>query len=265
MHLRTMILSATSAAALVACRGDLLIGGELDGGSNSADSGPMLGTPEAGGMLSADAESTPSVALDPDASPRIVLDASVGGICANVDVGSASVPNGTTCVCTRRPGHGGSYFECPAGVGDNASLPLGPSGGTLTLSGREGAVSGVPAQIDFAPDSVQTPTTVTLIETSIPPPADLVDWSPVYLVEPAGLLLATPARLSLPDTNSSDPTGQMQNVAPSNITIWFSVDGTCFSPLADSLGNAGFMTGALSQSGYLMVGAPQNASTPTCP
>jgi hypothetical protein len=264
MHLRTMIFSATSALALVACRGDLLIGGELDGGINS-DSGTIVGTPEAGSIPSTDAESTPSVALDPDASPRMVLDASVGGICANAGVGSAPVPNGTTCVCTRRPGSSHSYFECPAGVGDNASLSLGPNGGTLSLDGREGAVSGVPAQIQFAPDSVQTQTTVTLVETSIAPPADLVDWSPVYLVEPAGLVLANPARLSLPDTNSSDPTGQMQNLAPSNITIWFSVDGTCFSPLADSLGNAGFMTGALSQLGYLMVGAPQNASTPTCP
>jgi hypothetical protein len=263
MHIRTMILSATSAAAIVGCRGDLLIGGELDGGTSSSDSGALIETHESGSIPDADSGPTHTFDLD-SGPPRIVVDASVGGICANVGAGSAPVPNGTTCVCTRRPGSG-SYFDCPAGVGDNASLSLGPDGGTLSLNGREGAVSGVPAQIDFAPDSVQTQTTVTLIETSIPPPADLVDWSPVYLVEPAGLVLAKPARLSLPDTNGSEATGEMQNLAPSNMVIWFSVDGACFSPLADSLGNAGFMTGALSQSGYLMVGAPQNASTPTCP
>ena len=60
----------------------------------------------------------------------------------------------------------------------------------MTAVARRDA-SGVAASIDFAPGAVQTPTGVTLIETSIAPPDNILDWSPVYAAEPIGLALGT--------------------------------------------------------------------------
>jgi hypothetical protein len=134
---------------------------------------------------------------------------------------------------------------------------VGPAGGAITLPGRQGIVSGVSAQVTFAPGAIATPTTITLIETAIAPPSDLLDWSPVYLVEPAGLALANPAALRLPDSNSLSTV--------SELSIWFSADGSCFTRIPDSYTNAGFEQGSTSQLGYLIVGTPRTASTATCP
>jgi hypothetical protein len=285
MKIRIAILSMTSAVALLACRGEELpIGGEPEGGPGNPNNGP--GASEAGStVIIADAGPTNPTPTNPvatsptptsptptsptptvqDGGALIVLDASVGGLCSSVDAGSPDYDE-SYCGCTRRPGPGASFFNCPPGIGNNASVVLDPSSvtaTTLSLQGRQGVASGVPARIDFAPGSVQTPTEVTLIETSIPPPADFMDWSPIYAVEPLGLAITNGARLQLPWTNAPDATGI--TTIPSGMAIWFSADGSCFTRLPDSLGNAGFNTGSLSQLGYLMVGVPRNASTATCP
>jgi hypothetical protein len=196
-------------------------------------------------------ESSTPILLNPDAS--------VGGLCVAVDAGDMGDDAGdaaVTCGCTRRPGVGNS-FQCPTGVGEHGSASLGPAGGTVELQGRQGIESGVSAQVTFAPGAITTPLTITLIETAIPPPHDLVDWSPVYLVEPAGLAVSSPATLRLPDGNS------LTTVA--DLSIWFSPDGSCFTRIEDSYTNAGFMQGSTRQLGYLIVGTPRTGSTSTCP
>lgn len=275
MNFRTTFLLMTSATALVACRGDLRIGGEGDGGVNLSETGvvPDAAPSESaqgddGSITVVAADSGTSLVVDSGTSPLIVFDGGVGGICEGPDAGSATDAGDAmapACGCTRRPGPGTSAFSCPPGIGENKTLALGPSGGTVTLEGRQGTASGVPASIDFAPGSVQTTTEVTLIETGIAPPLDLLDWSPVYLVQPAGLVLGYPARIALPDSNGSNVSGVIQSETPADLAIWFSPDGTCFKRLLDYALNAGFETGTIPQLGYLIVASAREPSTASCP
>jgi hypothetical protein len=85
-----------------------------------------------------------------------------------------------------------------------------------------------------------------------------LDWSPVYLVEPRGLALTSPAAVRL-------PWGNLPTELVSDLSIWFSPDGICFTRLSDSYTNAGFEQGSIAQLGFLIVGTPRTASTATCP
>src|ERR1700722_11818307 len=212
MNIRALVLSMTSASAPFASRADLLIGGEGDGGSDGetpvipSDSGTVM-----------DAAMSPPVTdsgiplpdMDAAMSPLIVFDAGVGGLCASVDAGGTNdtADAQVACGCTRRPpGPSTTFFTCPPGTGDNASVTLDPQSTAttpVTVEGQQGVASGVPASIEFAPGAVQSPTVVTLIETSIAPPVDIIDWSPVYAVEPLGLALAVAAKIALPWSNGT--------------------------------------------------------------
>jgi hypothetical protein len=266
MRLGLAFLFVTSAAALLGCRGELVIGGEPDGGVNVGDSG---------GIDLSDASDGSLEVADADGGLLLIhLDGGIGGLCAvdppggALDAGDdagdasdegqvdASVDASVACACTRRPGAGASS-QCPAGLGEYASATLGPSGGALTLEGRQGIASGVAAQITFPPGALSASTEVTLIETAIPPPRDVVDLSPVYLVQPPGLVLASPASLRLPWSNDSG--------SVSDLSIWFSPDGTCFTRLGDSYTNAGFEQGSTATLGYLIVGTPRGTATARCP
>jgi len=275
MNLRTTFLLMTSGAALVACRGDLGVGGAGDAGVNRPETGVVADAAPSdsaqgddSGIAAVAADSGTAVVADSGTSTFIVFDGGVGGVCEGPDAGSATGAGDAmapACGCTRRPGPGTSAFSCPPGIGENKTLALGPSGGTVTLEGRQGTASGVPASIDFAPGSVQTTTEVRLIETGIAPPLDLLDWSPVYLVQPAGLVLGNPARIALPDSNGSNASGVIQSETPADLAIWFSADGTCFERLSDYALNAGFETGTISQLGYLIVASAREPSTASCP
>ena len=143
------------------------------------------------------------------------------------------------------------------GVGEAVTVPIDAKGGTVAIRGRQWAQSGVDAAVDFPPTALATATDITLIETAIPPPHDLLDWSPVYRVEPLGLALAAPAPLRLPWSNLSGS-------VPS-LSIWFSPDGHCFTRVPDSYTNAGFEQGSATQLGYFIVAAQRSAATASCP
>jgi hypothetical protein len=178
---------------------------------------------------------------------------SVGGVCPNAGSGVGA----TSCGCSRRPTAPGN-FECPAGVGESVSEVVGPSGATLQLAGRMFTTAGVDAQIAIPPTAIATSTTVTLTETSIPPPHDFLDWSPVYRIDPVGFQLAARAPVQFPWSNLS-------GVVPQRLSIWFSPDGSCFTPLADNYVNAGFNMGSTTQLGYFIVAVERTASTSSCP
>jgi hypothetical protein len=237
--------------------------------------------PRGGDGATANVDAMESVDAAPTDELPIVLDGGVGGLCSVADAGppdegpsstdtdaepSDGAAASASCYCTRRPGAGNSR-QCPAGLGEHASATLGPSGGSVSLQGRQGVASGVAAQLDFPPTALGTPTTITLIETAIPPPEDLLDWSPVYLVQPAGLTLAarTPVQLPWSSGPLSVPQGGPSVTTAAGLSIWFSADGTCFTRVPDSYTNAGFEQGSLTQLGYLIVGVPRSASTATCP
>jgi hypothetical protein len=231
-----------------------------DGGAEGAQSLPGM-TPllsEGGGLFS----DGPDLGVPTDAStvvtgtddgPYVTL----GGLCAPGDGG---VDNGsaTRCGCTRRPGPGEDPFNCPQGIGQYATTVLGPDGGNLQLKGQEFMAIGAWAQITLAARSVSQPTSVGIEETAIPPPAPLLDWSPVYRFDVGGATLQKPALIQIPWSNLS-------GMVPHDITIYFSTDGACFSALANAQGNAGFMTVETTAMGYFLVGATRTALTASCP
>jgi hypothetical protein len=187
-------------------------------------------------------------------------DAAVGGICAAstgllVDSGDGGDATNDWCGCSRRPG-GTPSFQCPVGVGEFVTASIGSNGGTLDLAGRQGIVSGASADIEFPPTAFASTTDVTLIETAIPPPHDLLDWSPVYRLDPLGAALATPATVRLPWSNSAE--------IAVGLSVWASSDGTCFTRLPDSYTNAGFEQASIESLGYLIVGTTEAAAA-TCP
>jgi hypothetical protein len=143
------------------------------------------------------------------------------------------------------------------GIGEEATVGIGTCGGTISLDGRQSPRSGVTAAIDFPPNAVTKATDITLIETAIPPAHDFLDWSPVYRVEPLGLTLVVPARIRLPWSNLSGSVPAL--------SIWFSPDGVCFTPVPDSYTNAGFEQGSVTRLGYFIVATQRTATTAACP
>jgi hypothetical protein len=202
----------------------------------------------------------------PDASADVTPE-SQGGITADgepVDVGVGSDAQPTaSCYCTRRPDAPPSS-QCPVGVGQFSQATIGPAGGTVTLQGRQGMVSGVPAKLDFPPMAIATTVDIKLTETNIPPPQEVLDWSPVYQVDPVGLALSVSTPIQLPW--SGGPLGADGGLfTVPGLSIWFSPDGTTFTPISDSYTNAGFEQGSATQLGYFVVGAPRTAATASCP
>jgi hypothetical protein len=153
------------------------------------------------------------------------------------------------------------------GADQSVTATLGPEGGSIQLVGQQGKSSGVAFRLDFPPGAVEQATTVRLTETSVPPPAEFEDWSPVYLVEPRGLLLRRVVALVVPmSSNGSFASSGVVGV-PREIGIYERDEfTTCvFARLPDSYTNAGFEQASLTYLGYLFVGAPKSADKSACP
>lgn len=162
------------------------------------------------------------------------------------------------CPCTRRPGNGNSYL-CPMGVGQKSYAYVDSAGGTLSLSGQQSVKSGVPFELTIPPGALDTLTLISVEETDLPPPSGLLDWSPVYLVEPRGLPLAKVAGLQIPWSSNF-------NQVPKTLAIYArDENGTCgWKPLIDSYTNAGYEQASLTELGYLFVGVPSTINPTTC-
>jgi hypothetical protein len=194
-------------------------------------------------------------------APPIILEPGVPG-CATIATANPATPLSTNdmpgCNCTRRPGPGQS-FACAVGANESASAEIGPEGGTLMLMGQQGKSSGVAFSIDFPPGAFATATMVKVTETSLPPPHELIDYSPVYLVEPFGVWLAKLAAVRV-------PWGSTSGVTANGLAIYERDETTCaFAPLGDSYVNAGFNQGSIAHLGYLLAGAPRTAAGASCP
>jgi hypothetical protein len=61
--------------------------------------------------------------------------------------------------------------------------------------------SGVPFEMVIPPNALSVPTTITVTELAVPPPAGFADWSPLYRIDPVDLVLAVPATLTVPFSN----------------------------------------------------------------
>jgi hypothetical protein len=166
----------------------------------------------------------------------------------------------TTCRCTRRSGSQEGEVGCIRGADWGVSATVGPAGGDILLRHTpflESSGSGV--LLHVPPNALAEPTTIRIVETSVPPPAGYADGAPIYVFEPVGLTFATPASIKipwvLPPSGSSPP-----------MMYWSSeVDPCVLEPLADSFTNAGFNQGTVARLGWAAVGLPLPQATPACP
>jgi hypothetical protein len=164
-----------------------------------------------------------------------------------VDPGASFQPPGA-CVCTRRDAVPAG--DCTRGSGASASTIIGPEGGTVSVLGSAGVQSGVAFSIELPPGAIATPTRITVTELTAPPPDGMVDWSPVYRIEPLGLALAAPARLIVPTSQ-----GRGTAFADRQSSIFWSGANDCaLERLPSSYMNAGFMQGNVGRLGYAVAG-----------
>jgi hypothetical protein len=123
--------------------------------------------------------------------------------------------------------------------------------------------------ITFPPNAVATATTITVTELRAPPPAGFADWSPLYRLDPVGLVLAAPATLSIPFSNgccqpgSGVPCGGAFSRA---MGLFWSGQDTCgLERLPSSYVNAGVEQGTTTRLGFAIVGFATLGGVPYCP
>ena len=145
------------------------------------------------------------------------------------------------------------------GVGQTSYATIGPAGGQLVLLGEQSKKTNVPFAIMFPPGALTSDTRISVTETDLPPPSGVLDYSPVYLLEPRGLTLAKVASLQIPWSSNL-------NAIPSTLGIYArDENGSCaFSRLGDSYTNAGFEQASLTEFSYLLVGLPATVDPATC-
>jgi hypothetical protein len=181
--------------------------------------------------------------------------AGMAGAEAGTGAGSSSASD---CRCTRRPGDGNS-FDCPFGEAVTVAREIGPEGGTVELD-RTVSTAGVTVSVTIPRGALSEATTIRITETSIPPPAGILDWSPLYHFEPEDLTFLTPVQVRIPWRAGN-------GLVPTELALYWSTEpgGSCeMTPLADSYVNAGFNQGTLKHFGWGIVGVarPQGSSCP---
>jgi hypothetical protein len=192
-------------------------GGGGAAGNGGGGDGGSVGPGGAGGASGAGGGGTGGATRTCD------LTADVAGVGSVVDGGAS---DGRACPCSRRPGENNS-FRCPRGTGKVATAAIGPEGGTLSLGGTD-ATLGVAFSLEIPPNDLAETVVLSVTESTLPPPAAYVDWSPIYDLQPAGLTLSIPAKLTVPMTN-------VDGVIPLDTSINLSADcGQSYSRLPDS-------------------------------
>jgi hypothetical protein len=100
--------------------------------------------------------------------------------------------------------------------------------------------------LNFPPGAVERPTTIRVVESEIDPPAGFIDWSPVFLVEPAGLEVKRPVVLQVPFGNSCAPVGPIDLLS-------FECGGSGYSEVPNAYQNDGFMYAAITKLSHVIV------------
>jgi hypothetical protein len=166
------------------------------------------------------------------------------------------------CPCTRRSGAGTS-FMCPAGAGQSQAMTIGTAGGKVTLAGQEATQTGVPFSLTIPPGALASDTMITVTETSVSPPADFVDYSPIYLVQPAALTTTVALPIVIGWANKS---GLSAGGPSAPLAIYAAPDvAGPFTRLPDSYVNAGFMQGSIKAFGAFFSGYPKQPAQAGCP
>jgi hypothetical protein len=162
------------------------------------------------------------------------------------------------CFCTRRSGPGASPV-CPAGLDELASAEIGRPGGVVALTGRQGTWSGLQAVLTIPPNALDRDLAISLRETSIPPPKEFVDWSPVYELGPACVNGSALMKLQLPYSNFGGTSGAL--------ALYYAKDGVSpFKPAPFKFTNDGrYLEAEIPQFGLFFVGFPKTGSQLSCP
>jgi hypothetical protein len=168
---------------------------------------------------------------------------------------------GASCPCTRRQGGPDDATACVHGADWGVTATIGPEGGNVVLRttpyltgmGAFGVVLRIP------PNALAQPTTIRIVETSVPPPSGFADAAPTYVFEPLGLRFATPALLEMPwmgvESSSTQP-----------ILYWSSEADPCqLEPIAGDRVDFGFNWGTVTRLGWAAIGRSLPATTPACP
>ena len=180
-----------------------------------------------------------------------------GVICGSDPGPIVSGPSAPACFCSRRP-EGQRSWQCPLGVGESSAATLGGDGGTVALTGQQGKASGVPFSLTVPTAALVAPVAFTLTETTIPPPAGYVDYSPVYRVAPGDVIFAVPATLTV-------PWGNVGGAVSSSLTLYAATDeASPFRRVDGVVGNAGFLQATITQGGLFFAGYPASDAGPAC-
>jgi hypothetical protein len=139
--------------------------------------------------------------------------------------------------------------DCPLGAGAAVSGVVGPSGGTIILSGTP-ATAGASVQLDIPSNALSDTVTIRITETTRWEPGGLASWSPVYHFEPDDLIFNSPAIVQIPyvlATDAPDP----------DLTLFWSNGGTNTCELAPLPGchvGLGFIQGSVNRLGWALNG-----------
>jgi hypothetical protein len=270
---------------LAACGGQALpetggsAGGDVSAASSAASSGTGGGPSTGAGAGGASAvacvpgQSVRCACTTGDTGAQVCTSDGTYGSCvceANVsppppviDAGLAEGPDArqvspVDCPCTRRPGPGTS-IRCPVGVGQATTMTIGPEGGKIFLDGQQRRATGVPFSVEVPPTALDTATPITVMETTIPPPSDFIDYSPIYYLQPVNVMTTIPMPITIGWSNKDGTVG-------GDLAVYAGPDGTGpFVRVPDSYLNAGFMQASIKQFGAFFVGYPRRPDQAVCP
>ncbi len=163
------------------------------------------------------------------------------------------------CPCSRREAD--NYPTCLQGSGLVTTATIGPEGGTVHVPLI--TYSGVALRLEFPPGAVAAATTITATAAGAPS-SDFQDYSPLVWLEPLGLDLAAPVKVSL---GAEGPYRDLNGYQPNmDLGLQFSAHGEeCFAPAMESYLNAGFVQGYIDSFGVLFAGHLRPASLAACP
>jgi hypothetical protein len=133
--------------------------------------------------------------------------------------------------------------------------------GTSTLGRMDVNGGGVAVgffSIDLPPMSLPSATTFIFHETTIPPPVEYVDFSPILVIAPF-VTLRSPAKITLTVRNEPD-------VPLTNVSIYAAKDQfSPFTRVADSSVEGGVVRGSVTELGAFFAGYPKSADQKDCP
>jgi len=219
-----------AALVVAGCGGDAAAVSEGDGPSSSSSGGN-------GGASS----STSTASGAAGSSNTMELPDEVG---SGVETGYEQP---TSC-CTRRTRT--VNRSCPPGTNASAEGSFVSAGDSVELSGTLNTQLAVAVQALVTPDNGEV--TLTLSETNDPPPAGVLDLSPVFVVESDVRL--PPMALQIPLTSNQ------WSFPLKGAGVYFSTDNTHFTLLEDSSMNAGFMLATLQGAGFFFAGSVASES-----